>query len=311
MDPSIIECSDQLVLRPSVTRVDGRPVLTKTVAVSTSQGMAPVIEMVLRDSEGRPINFTSCGFTNYSNASSSSSSSAAQGQVILRAREVFAPKSNAPLVDVEGLFVNAAAGVVRAKIPVGATLNNGIFEGNWGVISAEGELLTSNKFYLVVEKSQFASSSALPGSGLPSIDTVRVYLRDSSPADNPLLNTLEFDLSEICDAMIVCIEHWNTMQPPIRLKFTTLNFPESSALFNGIMGELYLTAAKHYRRNQLNYNAGGLAIDDKNKSQEYETIGERMLQDYLKWVRMVKVQINKEAWDGSFGSTYGGFGRYR
>lgn len=308
MDPSIIECSDQLVLRPSITRVDGRPVLTKTVAVSTSQGMAPVIEMVLRDSEGRPINFTSCGFTDYS---SSSSSAGPQGRVVLKAKEVFAPSTAAPLVDVEGLFVNAAAGVVRARIPASATLNNGIFEGNWGVLSAEGELLTSNKFYLVVENSQFARPSALPNSGMPSVETIRVYLRDSGPADNPLLNTLEFDLPEICEAMIVCVQYWNTMQPPIRLKFTTLNFPETSAIINGIMGELYLAAAKHYRRNQLNYSAGGLSIDDKNKSQEYEAIGERMLQDYLKWVRMVKVQINKEAWDGSFSSAYNGLGRYR
>lgn len=308
MDPSIIECSDQLVLRPSITRVDGRPVLTKTVAVSTSQGMAPVIEMVLRDSEGRPINFTSCGFTDYS---SSSSSAGPQGRVVLKAKEVFAPSTAAPLVDVEGLFVSAAAGVVRARIPASATLNNGIFEGNWGVLSAEGELLTSNKFYLVVENSQFARPSALPNSGMPSVETIRVYLRDSGPADNPLLNTLEFDLPEICEAMIVCVQYWNTMQPPIRLKFTTLNFPETSAIINGIMGELYLAAAKHYRRNQLNYNAGGLSIDDKNKSQEYEAIGERMLQDYLKWVRMVKVQINKEAWDGSFSSAYNGLGRYR
>lgn len=308
MDPSIIECSDQLVLRPSITRVDGRPVLTKTVAVSTSQGMAPVIEMVLRDSEGRPINFTSCGFTDYS---SSSSSAGPQGRVVLKAKEVFAPSTAAPLVNVEGLFVNAAAGVVRARIPASATLNNGIFEGNWGVLSAEGELLTSNKFYLVVENSQFARPSALPNSGMPSVETIRVYLRDSGPADNPLLNTLEFDLPEICEAMIVCVQYWNTMQPPIRLKFTTLNFPETSAIINGIMGELYLAAAKHYRRNQLNYNAGGLSIDDKNKSQEYEAIGERMLQDYLKWVRMVKVQINKEAWDGSFSSAYNGLGRYR
>lgn len=218
MDPSIIECSDQLVLRPAVTRVDGRPVLTKTVAVSTSQGMAPVIEMVLRDSEGRPINFTSCGFTNYS---SSSSSASPQGQIILKAKEVFALRTEAPLVDVEGLFVDAAAGVVRAKIPVSATLNNGILEGNWGVLSAEGELLTSNKFYIVVEKSQFASASALPNAGMPSVDMIRVYLRDSGPADNPLLNTLEFDLPEICDAMIMCVQHWNTIQPPIRLKFST------------------------------------------------------------------------------------------
>jgi len=270
--------------------------------------MAPVIEMVLRDSEGRPINFTSCGFTDYS---SSSSSAGPRGRVVLKAKEVFAPSTAAPLVDVEGLFVNAAAGVVRARIPASATLNNGIFEGNWGVLSAEGELLTSNKFYLVVENSQFARPSALPNSGMPSVETIRVYLRDSGPADNPLLNTLEFDLPEICEAMIVCVQYWNTMQPPIRLKFTTLNFPETSAIINGIMGELYLAAAKHYRRNQLNYNAGGLSIDDKNKSQEYEAIGERMLQDYLKWVRMVKVQINKEAWDGSFSSAYNGLGRYR
>lgn len=308
MDPSIIECADQLVLRPSITRVDGRPVLTKTVAVSTSQGMAPVIEMVLRDFEGRPINFTSCGFTDYS---SSSSSAGPQGRVVLKAKEVFAANSDAPLINVEGLFINAAAGVVRARIPASATLNNGIFEGNWGVLSAEGELLTSNKFYLVVENSQFAKPSALQNSGMPSVETIRVYLRDSGPADNPLLNTLEFDLSEICEAMIVCVQYWNTMQPPIRLKFTTLNFPETSAIINGIMGELYLAAAKHYRRNQLNYNAGGLSIDDKNKSQEYETIGERMLQDYLKWVRMVKIQINKEAWDGSFSSAYNGLGRRR
>lgn len=77
------------------------------------------------------------------------------------------------------------------------------------------------------------------------------------------------------------------------------------------MGELYILAAKHYRRNQLAYNAGGIAVDDKNKAQEYEAIGNQMLQEYMKWVKMTKVQINKEAWDGSFGSTYGEFGRYR
>lgn len=309
MDPSIIECSDQLILRPGITRVDGRPILTKTAAVSASQGMAPVVEMTLRDPEGRPINFTSCGFTDYS---SSSSSASQQGKVLLKAREIFdLGKVAAPLVDVEGVFMNAAAGVVRAKIPASATLNNGIFEGNWGVMSADGELLTSNKFYLLVEKSQFASQDASPNHGLPSVDAVRVYLRDSAPEDNPLLNTLEFDLPEICDAMILCVQHWNTSQPPVRRTFNTSNFPSSSAVFKGIMGELYLMAAKHYRRNQLAYNAGGLSIDDKNKSQEYETIGDRMLQEYLKWVRMVKMQINKEAWDGSFGSTYDGFGRYR
>jgi hypothetical protein len=308
MDPSIIECSDQLVLRPSITRVDGRPILSKTQALVTSQGMSPVIEMTLRDLEGRPINFESCGFESYS---SSSSSSALQGKVLLKAKEVFDTNSTTPVVDIEGLFVNAAAGVVRAKIPVASTELNGIFQGNWGVMSASNELIHSSQFYLVVEKSQFSASGSDNGSGLPSINEVRLYLKDSSPEDNPLLNTLEFDLPEICEAMILCVQHWNTMQPRVRVTFSTKNFPRPSVMLNGIMGELYLSAAKHYRRNQLNYTAGGLAIDDKNKSQEYEAVGDRMLQDYLKWVKMTKIQINKEAWDGSFGSTYSGLGRYR
>ena len=311
MDPSIIECSDQLVLRPSITRVDGRPILSKTQALVTSQGMAPVIEITLRDLEGRPINFESCGFENYSSSVSSSSSSALQGKVLLKAKEVFDTNSTIPVVDIEGVFVNAAAGFLRAKLPVTATDENGILQGNWGVMSASSELIHSSQFYIVVEKSQFSSSGSGNGNGLPSINAVRLYLRDSSPEDNPLLNTLEFDLSELCEAMILCVQHWNTMQPRVRVTFNTKNFPKPSVMLNGIMGELYLAAAKHYRRNQLNNTAGGLAIDDKNKSQEYETIGDRMLQDYLKWVKMTKIQINKEAWDGSFGSTYDGFGRYR
>ena len=307
MDPSIIDCHDQLVLRPSVTRVDGRPILTKTPAVATAQGMAPVIEMVLRDGEGRPINFSTCGF----DSASSSSSSSLSGTVKLRAREILSNPSTAPLIDVEGIFTNAAAGVVRAKMPVEATGLNGILEGNWGVFSSSGELIHSTNFYILIERSQFNTTGVNGLRGLPAVREIRLYLRDSSPEDNPLLNTLEFDLSEICEVMVQCVQHWNTSQPKINRFFNTTNFPNPTVLFDGIMGELYILAAKHYRRNQLAYNAGGIAVDDKNKAQEYEAIGNQMLQEYMKWVKMTKVQINKEAWDGSFGSTYGEFGRYR
>lgn len=310
MDPSIIDCADQLILRPSITTVDNRPILSKTQAVSTTQKMAPVIELILRDGQGRPINFESCGF---SSLSSGSSSSGQGGSVLFKGREVLDVSNGAFLVDTEGAFVDAAAGVVRVKIPSAATEAHGLVNITCGVFNQGGEMIHNTSFHLLVEKSQFGfvtAHSGTPG-GLPSVGQVRNRLRDNAPEDNPLLNTLEFDLSEICEAMLRCVEHWNTMQPRVRRTFNTTNFLNPAVMVDGIMGELYLLAAKHYRRNQLAYTAGGLSVDDKNKAQEYEVTGQRMLEEYLKWVKMAKIQINKEAWDGSFGSTYDGFGRYR
>jgi len=311
MDPTIIECPDQLVVRPAVTTVDGRPVLAKTPAITTAQTMAPIIELVLRDDRGRPINFESCGFHNVT--SSSSSSSSPQGKVQLKGREALDTSNGTPLIDIEGYFTNAAAGVIRAKIPSDATQLHQIVDINCGVVSASGELIHLTNLYMLVDKSQFGSVAASFGkpAGLPSLAQIRTYLRDSAPEDNPLLNNFEFDASEIVQSMVKCVESWNTMQPNVRKTFNTNNFLNPAVLITGVMGELYFIAAKHYRRNQLAYTAGGLSVDDKNKAQEYEAIGDRMIQEYLKWCRMVKVQINKEAWDGTLGSGYDGLGRYR
>jgi hypothetical protein len=214
-------------------------------------------------------------------------------------------------IDIQGVFVQPDAGVVRARVPIGVTELTGIFNGNWGVISAEGDLVYSSRFFIVVEKSEFGTVNSNIRSGLPSVSEVRLRMRDNSPEDNPLLNTLEFDLSEVCESMLHCVRQWNTMQPPIGISFNTTNFPNPYVLMDGVMGDLYLAAAKHYRRNQLAYTAGGLSVDDKNKAQEYEIIGDKMIQEYLKWVRMTKIQINKQAWDGSMGSGYAHIGRYR
>lgn len=312
MDPSIIECSDQLVVRPAITTVDNRPILAKTPAIATAQALAPVIEIVLRDDRGRPINFESCGFTSVG-SSSLSSSAGSQGKIFIKGREALDVSNGAPLIDIEGYFTNAAAGVVRAKIPADATQLHQVVDMNCGVVSTNGELIHITNLYMLVDKSQFGTVVANSGkpAGLPSLQQIRTYLRDNAPEDNPLLNTFEFDVSEIVQSMVKCVEHWNTMQPMVRRSFNTNNFFNPTVLISGVMGELYLIAAKHYRRNQLAYTAGGLSVDDKNKAQEYEAIGDRMLQEYLKWCRMTKVAINKEAWDGSFGSTYDGFGRYR
>lgn len=306
MDPSIIECSDQLVLRPAVTTVDNRPILAKTQAMATTQTMAPIIEIVLRDDKGRPINFEDCGFSSISSSSLSGSSESPQGRVYIKGREALDVSNSTPLLDIEGYFVNAAAGVIRAKIPAAATHRHQIIDINCGVTSSSGELIHVTNLYLLVDKSQFGTVTVSGGApaGLPSLAQVRTFLRDSSPDDNPLLNTFEFDVAEIVQCMLKCVETWNTSQPRIRRTYNTNNFLNPSVLINGVMGELYMIAAKHYRRNSLSYNAGGLSVDDKNKAQEYEVIGDRMTQEYSKWCRLTKAEFNKDAWNGSMGSYY-------
>lgn len=313
MDPSIIECSDQLVLRPAITTVDNRPILAKTPAIATAQTMAPIVEIILRDDRGRPINFEQCGFTSVSSSSIGGSSATPQGKVYIKGREALDVSNGIPLIDIEGYFTDAAAGVIRAKVPATATQLHQIIDVNCGVVSAAGEMIHMTNMYLLVDKSQFGSVVANNGkpAGLPSLAQIRTFLRDNAPEDNPLLNTFEFDVSEIVQCMLKCVELWNTTQPRVRKVYNTNNFLNPSVLINGVMGELYMIAAKHYRRNSLAYSAGGLSVDDKNKAQEYEVIGDRMIQEYGKWCKMTKVELNKEAWDGSFGSTYDGFGRYR
>jgi hypothetical protein len=62
--------------------------------------------------------------------------------------------------------------------------------------------------------------------------------------------------------------------------------------------------AEQYRRNQLNYSAAGLSVDDQNKEGSYEQAGQIRWQAYREWVRSKKAEINLESGYGEIGSTY-------
>jgi hypothetical protein len=65
-----------------------------------------------------------------------------------------------------------------------------------------------------------------------------------------------------------------------------------------------MMAAEQYRRNQLNYSAAGVALDDQNKEANYERAGQMRWQAYREWVRVKKAEINLEGAYGEVGSTY-------
>jgi hypothetical protein len=304
-DPSSVDCSEQIIVRPRITRVDGQPILSKIPTVLTSQGVTPVLEMVLRDSEGRPVNLTNCGF----NSSNSSSSTGSSPRVLGKLREAINLSPEKLAVDLDAAVWDSAAGVVRCRLPNSATELNGIFRGTWALVDSDDSIVFTNSFLLVVDRGEFA----LQGSnrGVPSPNDIRVFIRDNAPEDNYLLNELEFDLTEIAESAIRCIDHFNAAQPPIPQKFDTNTFPNPVVLLNGLMGYLYQIAAKHYRRNHLPYSAGGVQIDDKNKGNEYDQLGAVMIAEYQQWVKNKKSQFNAQNWNGAFGSGYDYGGRWR
>jgi hypothetical protein len=95
-------------------------------------------------------------------------------------------------------------------------------------------------------------------------------MRDNGPADNSLLDDVEFDAAEITQAVLRPIMYWNETPPPIQPLLTTKTFPFREMWMVGIQSYLFDMVSSHYRRNQLAYNAGGLSIDDKNKEQQTE-----------------------------------------
>lgn len=304
-DPSSVTVADQLVVRPRTTRVEGRPVLAKRPAVAYAQGLAPVVEVVVRDGEGRPVNLTGLGLASANPASSASSASSAGagGRVLMRLREVFSVGPQNPPIEVEGFAWDAPAGVTRFKLPKEAGAAPGAMIAEIGLYDEAGELVYTYDLHVLVERGQFGE--VVTGRGLPAVDEVRLWMRDNDPTDNFLLRELEFDLSEVVESMIDCVREWNTSLPPIRQKYNTCTFPNPSAMRLGVMGRLYQLAAKHYRRAHLPYSAGGVQLDDKNKAPEYEQVGQAMCQQYTQWVKTDKARINRENFTGTSGSPYG------
>lgn len=122
---------------------------------------------------------------------------------------------------------------------------------------------------------------------------VRIWLRDNDPEANTLLNDFEFTPEEIRTAMTLAVDYWND-NPPFIGCYDINNFPWRSRLLCGTAANLLFMAANRFRRNSLQYNAGGLTIADQEKYQQYDAAGGRLWDEYRQWVMVTKRAINSE-----------------
>ena len=142
------------------------------------------------------------------------------------------------------------------------------------------------------------------GNKLHLADTaVRVFLRDTDPAANLLLDDFEFTQEELRLAHELIVDKWNETPPPVH-QYTYDEFPFRYHLLLGMCSLLLGMAANRYRRNDLKYDIGGGAIQDQAKAQDYDRAADRLMAEFMAWMGQEKLRQNI---DRGFG---GDTGRY-
>lgn len=141
-------------------------------------------------------------------------------------------------------------------------------------------------------KDRYGKSISPKGNDCPMTDMeVRIFLRDTDPEANLLLDDFEFSPEEIRTAMNITVDRWNDMPPDIcRMDYD--EFPYRSILLMGVASNLLSMAAHRYRRNSLSINAGGTSVSDQDKFAQYDQAATRLREEYLHAMRVKKRELN-------------------
>jgi hypothetical protein len=217
--------------------------------------------------------------------------------VSVRLRAVDEFYDGCPQFDVEGtILADDCKGLVSFQLDQSDTRHPGIYKAEVGRFIGSGVnriLIDTWQVFIAVEPTAFIR---LNENGPLTIPEIRLSLGDLNIEEVSLLDALEFTDAEIMFCIRQVIDIWNETPPPI-YRFTVHNFPYRYHWIRGTGALLYKIAAKKYARNQLNYQAGGITIDDQNKQQQYTAIAQELDQEFRQWMIHKKVQLNMDlAW---------------
>lgn len=339
-------CNEQNVVTPDVATQDGCEVLERIKSLTVQRGTAAVLEWQFTNAQGQPIDLTSClnacgdGLVCDSSESSISVDEVdpcdeggecypcppvsaevkacppCPGQPpqpqcgpVVRAREASFINGGDLVYECPLTVVDAGTGLVRWSVPKQLTSCPQVYKVEWAVNDECGCPLFVNESFMVVSSGLFGLTNVDDSrKGPPSLQEIRLVMRDSGPADNPLLQEVEFSDVEILYALVRPIRQFHELPPPLRTcVFTTKGFPWKEHWLKATVGHLYQSAAAFYRRNRLKHTSGGINLDDRNKENEYNNASERMLGEWLNFIQAKKVECNAAEAFGSVESTYGAF----
>ena len=275
-----------------VNHFGGDAVPLKRRVIATKSGQYAFADVTLHDNDGNPVDLSHADYSSTT--------------VKARFKDAVTSTSAAGVSEADCTVTTAADGEIRCEIPAAVKNVPGIYVGEFAVLDSSERMLFSNTLWVVVDQGLFGSLS--DSIGPPSLAEIRLFLRDFSQ-ENELLDTVDFDMSEIAAAITLPVRQWNEVLPPLNRTYSSKDFPWRYHWLIAICANLFLTAAEHYRRNRLQYSAGGMQIDDKNKANEYEQKAAQMKQEWEQFVRTKKVSLNLSAGYSEVGSPYNYGGR--
>lgn len=197
--------------------------------------------------------------------------------------------------------VNLEEGRFKIDVPAGLLLNPGTFLAEFNIIDPEGNLVFVDPRYL-----QIMPTLNYRSRGPITVADVRMAMWDYCPEDNTLIDDLQFNDEQIMFAIRRPIDRWNETTPHIT-SYTPKTFPFREHWLIGTIGYLYRTAAHNYRRNNLQYQAGGVAVNDKDKSQEYEMMAKERIGEFDSWMHQKKIEMNIALGFGTLRSGYSSY----
>jgi hypothetical protein len=304
------DCSQQNNIATKQTVVDGCSVLPKLQCHEVQMGQSARLLWNLKDQQGEPVNIAACLGGCEDDEVVFDAAGAPGCGVVLRMRELsgFDPEADR-VHTVSASVIDSGQGLVRSsELPEDIVRYPGVYLEEWGLFSTSGSLIFSNTCYTFVRRGLFGISDDIHrrNDGPPTLEEIRLSLRDNSHADNMLLDDVEFDAAEMALSVLRPVQYWNETPPPLNPLLTTKTFPFREMWLMGIQAYLYDIAASHYRRNKLAYNAGGVAVDDKNKEQEYMAVSAQLMNSFRQMVQAKKVEINISMFSGAYSSPYSG-----
>lgn len=213
-------------------------------------------------------------------------------KIVLRARHSVSDSTN--VLDVEGRLKDGGCPNEVVFEIAEADVAPGIYVAEVGRFVLPDFLVDTWPCYLAFEPTVFQTGSHVGGP--LTISEVRLAADDLDAGEVNLLDGPEFSDRAILDAIASVVDLWNETPPILRMAtYTTSDFPYRYYWSVGVLAQLYFTKALSYARNQLNYSAGGLTIDDQNKSAEYQAIANQLNELFRSWMMTEKIRLNARA----------------
>jgi hypothetical protein len=191
-----------------------------------------------------------------------------------------------------------SVGEFQVDLGTGHTKYPGVYLAELAVFDDNDQRRFSEMRYLEIAP----TLNTFKHSGPPTIAEVRLYLRDT-PADNTLLDDVEFSSVEVMAALRRPIDIFNET-PPDLCRYTAATFPWREHWMQAAVGYLMQTAAYHYSRNELTYSSGGLSAVDKDKGRVYQQVAAEKIAEFKEWMMRKKVEMNMDMGYGTLNSPY-------